>query len=73
MEQARYDQLHADYEQSQADVRLSFRRIAEMQALLDDELHDDSTAEFHQERSFTYYIHFTAFIFQCIHGWWIYI
>ena len=59
MEQARYDQLHADYEQSQADVRLSFRRIAEMQALLDDELHDDSTAEFHQERS---YINFNAFI-----------
>lgn len=40
----RVEQLEADYSQAQADVRLAFRKLAELQALLDEDMHSEGDA-----------------------------
>lgn len=38
--------LEADFEQSQSDLRLAFKRIADLQAVMEDDIDSDMDSEF---------------------------
>ena len=41
--------LEADYDQSQADLKLAFKRIADLQAMIEDDLRGDRDDETDEE------------------------
>jgi len=48
------EDVEAELQQSQSDVQLAFKRIADLQAALECEIQHDSDEEFSEDRSLTY-------------------